>query len=164
MPRAGLSLLSDPPMWKGGSGVTPPPWSRQGSPAGVGTERRVQLSCWKSGVARGGHWPDGADCRQLLSHTETSRPFLKNSPPYTCISRAFWMKSPNCENHDYGQLCKLAYLADILAHADNARSSWEGGLSRHQYSTCGTGEAPVAGGGVFSWFRWPGGKLTWRSR
>lgn len=90
--------------------------------------------------------------------------FLKIPPLYTCISRAFWMKSPNCENHDYGQLCKLAYLADILAHADNARSSWEGGLSRHQYSTCGTGEAPVAGGGVFSWFRWPGGKLTWRSR
>ena len=130
-------------------------------------ERRVQLSRWarlSSGVARGGHWPDGADCRQLLSRTETSRPFLKNFPLYTCISRAFWMKSPNCENHDYSQLCKLACLADILAPVDNARSSWEGGLSWHQYSTRGTGEAPVAGGGAISWFRWPGGELTWRSR
>lgn len=107
-------------------------------------ERRVQQSHWKSVMVRGGHWPDGTDYRQLLFNTETSWPFLKNSPLYTCMSRAFWMKSPNCEMHDDSWLCKSAYLADILAHVDSAHSSWKGALSWHQYSTCGTGRGACA--------------------
>lgn len=75
--------------------------------------------------------------------------------------------------HDYSRLCKLAYLADILAHLNNLHSSREGSLSWHQYSMCGTSEGgdgkaegglwPLAGVGFFSLYRRPGYELVWRT-
>lgn len=100
---------------------------------------------------------------------------LKKSSLYLCF-KSFLdeiSKLWDCM-HDYSQLCKLAYLADILAHLNNLHSSREGSLSWHQYSMCRTsgggawkarGRALAAGGGVgfFFLFRWPGYELLWRT-
>lgn len=160
----------------GCSGHTPPPGStRAGKPLmGWGLERRAHQSCWT--VTHG-------KTRPLARHSLTADSSLilllfgfclRKSSLYLCFKNFLdeFSKLWDCM-HDYSQLCKLAYLADMLAHLNNLHSSRGGGLSWHVFHVQDQRRwwleacrgAPATGGraGFLSWFRWPGHELIWRT-
>lgn len=101
---------------KDAPGVTPPPWSPQGDPEGVGTGGRVQQSHWKSVMVRGGHWPDGTDYRQLLFNLRRLLGLFLKIPHsiHVCQELSGWnLQTARCMMT--AGFTKSAYLADILA-------------------------------------------------
>lgn len=127
----------------GCSGHTPPPGStRAGKPLmGWGLERRAHQSCWT--VTHGKTRP--LEGHSLTADSSLILPLfgfcLRKSSLYLCFKNFLdeFSKLWDCM-HDYSQLCKLAYLADMLAHLNNLHSSPGGGFSWHQCSTCRTRE------------------------
>lgn len=92
------------------------------------TEEKSQQTVELSVMVRGRR--TSSDQRQALFNKDASWPLLEKSSFYLCF-KSFLdeiSKLGDCM-HDYSRLCKLAYLADILAHLNNLHSSREGSLS-----------------------------------